>query len=513
MTPVLEGIRVVDLTGESGALAARVLADLGATVTRPEPLDGGHFSRQPHRHAAWTARTDVRRMAVDDPALDALLAEADVVLATRGHGVDTDRAPQAVWVHLSPFGLTGPRAGWRAGDLGILASTGNLFATGDPDRPPVRCAEPVAFAHAGPEAAFAALTGLVTGRPQQIDVSIQEAVMVASMGGAGRFARDPDRGRRRGRQHRPHPGDLALCRRLGQLRPPRRQGPHPQPRDAERPGRPPGAHRAGLDDLQPEHDLRRGPGRHRGRRRRLVRDQDHGRALRPGLRDQPDAGPDQLTPGAAGLRAAGGPRAVRPDGRRRRRPPRLRARPRRPGADRPAAGAGPVHHPPDLRRFGRGLDRDADPRVRGRGGGADRHPVLRRARRGRDPDREPQPSRLPPGLRRGRPRRPGPPRALAPVRRPEPRQAQHRHRPQAPRGAGPGHRAGEGGRRRGRELRPPGHARPRPRLRRPGRAQAGPGHDLGLPERPDRPPPGLPRLRRPGRGPRRIQPPDRLARP
>jgi len=196
MAAVLEGIRVVDLTGEAGALAARVLADLGATVTRPEPLDGGHFSHQPHRHAAWTARTEIRRMAADDPELDALLAAADVVLATRGHGVEVDRAPTAVWVHLSPFGLTGPRAVWRAGDLGILASTGNLFATGDPDRPPVRCAEPVAFAHVGPEAAFAAVTGLLTGRPQQIDVSVQEAVMVASMGAAGRFARDPDRGRR-----------------------------------------------------------------------------------------------------------------------------------------------------------------------------------------------------------------------------------------------------------------------------------------------------------------------------
>ena len=71
-------------------------------------------------------------MATDDPDLDALLNEADVVLSTRGHGIDVNRAPAAVWVHLSPFGLTGPRAGWRAGDLGILAATGNLFATGDP---------------------------------------------------------------------------------------------------------------------------------------------------------------------------------------------------------------------------------------------------------------------------------------------------------------------------------------------------------------------------------------------
>ncbi|MET0666466.1 MAG: CoA transferase, partial [Acidimicrobiales bacterium] len=195
---MLAGIRVVDLTGESGALAARVLADLGAEVIRPEPPDGGHFRDQPHHHAAWTARSEIRPMAVDDPAMVALLADADVVLATRGHGIETERAPKAVWVHLSPFGLTGPRAGWRAGDLGVLASTGNLFATGDPDRAPVRCAEPVAYAHAGPEAAFAALTGLAVGGPQQIDVSIQEAVMVASMGGAGRYVRDHDRGRRRG---------------------------------------------------------------------------------------------------------------------------------------------------------------------------------------------------------------------------------------------------------------------------------------------------------------------------
>jgi crotonobetainyl-CoA:carnitine CoA-transferase CaiB-like acyl-CoA transferase len=195
---VLEGIRVIDLTGESGALAARVLADLGAEVTRVERPDAPHLRFSEARHAAWTARSTVVCLERDDPALGELLAAADVVLATRGHGIEVSRAPAAVWVHLSPFGLTGPRSQWRAGDLGILAATGNLFATGDPDRPPVRCAEPVSFAHVGPEAAFAALTGLATGGPQQIDVSIQEAVMIASMGGAGRYARDPDRGRRRG---------------------------------------------------------------------------------------------------------------------------------------------------------------------------------------------------------------------------------------------------------------------------------------------------------------------------
>ena len=234
---MLAGIRVVDLTGESGALAARVLADLGAEVVRPEPPDGGHFRDQPHHHAAWTARSEIRPMAVDDPALVPLLADADVVLATRGHGIETERAPKAVWVHLSPFGLTGPRAGWRAGDLGVMASTGNMFSTGDPDRAPVRCAEPVAYAHAGPEAAFAALTGLAVGGPQQIDVSMQEAVWSPTWA-APVATPATTTGAGAGAPTSAAPAEIWPCADgWVSVRPPRRQGPHPQPGDAERPGR------------------------------------------------------------------------------------------------------------------------------------------------------------------------------------------------------------------------------------------------------------------------------------
>ena len=99
---------------------------------------------------------------------------------------------------VTPFGRTGPRAGWKAGDLGVMASTGNMYCTGDPDRPPVRCTEPTGWAHVGPEAAMAALTALASGRPQRVDVSAQEAVMIASMGHAGRFARSQMRGQRSG---------------------------------------------------------------------------------------------------------------------------------------------------------------------------------------------------------------------------------------------------------------------------------------------------------------------------
>ena len=79
-----------------------------------------------------------------------------------------------------------------------MASTGNMYCTGDPDRAPVRCTEPSGYAHTGSEAAMAALTALASGRPQFVDVSAQEVVMIASMGHVGRSPRTGNRGRRSG---------------------------------------------------------------------------------------------------------------------------------------------------------------------------------------------------------------------------------------------------------------------------------------------------------------------------
>jgi crotonobetainyl-CoA:carnitine CoA-transferase CaiB-like acyl-CoA transferase len=207
--PLLHGLRVAQAGGEPVAVAGRILADLGATVTVLEPADGADLRRSMPfapgigslRHAAWCAGQTT--VTTDDPdAVAEVLGRTHVVLATPGWPgtprLDRALAPQAAWVDVTPFGCTGPRADWRAGDLGILAATGNLYATGDADRPPVRCAEPVSFAHAGPEIAFAALTAHATGRPQHVDVSMQEIVLVANMGAVGRYRREQVRGRRRG---------------------------------------------------------------------------------------------------------------------------------------------------------------------------------------------------------------------------------------------------------------------------------------------------------------------------
>jgi len=208
---LLAGVRVVDLAGEPAEMTGRILADLGAAVVKVEPPGGDPLRGVPPfgpdgtslRFAAWSAgKTCVESSGPDDPRLAELVADADVVLSTPGWPgaleVDPARAPAAVWVLVTPFGSDGPRAAWRASDLGVMASTGNMYCTGDPDRAPVRCTEPTAWAHVGPEAVVATLSALASGRPQVVDVSVQEAVMIASMGHVGRFPRTKMRGKRSG---------------------------------------------------------------------------------------------------------------------------------------------------------------------------------------------------------------------------------------------------------------------------------------------------------------------------
>ena len=212
---LLQGIRVVDLAAEPGQIAGRLLADLGAEVIKVEPpggdplrrvapfIDARRDSEASLRFCAWNAGKISIVCDADDPRLEALLAGADVVLDTPGWPgalqLDPERAAQAVWVRITPFGLSGPRAGWRCTDLGAMAASGNMYATGFPDRAPLRCSEPSGYAHVGPEAAVAAISALASGRPQIVDVSIQETVIVSNMGALWKYARERgDRGSRTG---------------------------------------------------------------------------------------------------------------------------------------------------------------------------------------------------------------------------------------------------------------------------------------------------------------------------
>lgn len=224
----LDGIRVLDLTSEPGHFAAKLLGDLGADVVKIEPPGGdpvrrrgpfwGHADDR-ERSLVWLAyNTSKRGITLDvtkprgrDLLLD-LVARADVVIETHapaelaglGLGWDALRAknPRLVLCSLTPWGQTGPNAGWRGSDLTVIATSANLHCTGDPDRAPVRCSLPTVYYHASIESAlgvtFALFAREQSGHGQHVDVSMQAAMIMPNMATASMFQMNGNRGARAG---------------------------------------------------------------------------------------------------------------------------------------------------------------------------------------------------------------------------------------------------------------------------------------------------------------------------
>jgi len=190
-------VRVLELTGLTGAYAARVWAALGADVIVAEPTAGhplrhlppfapGHDA--PEGSLWWAFFGQGKRSVVAPPGSaerDALVASADVVIVDVAPAVDvpTPAHDRQVVVAVSPFGLTGPRRGWRGSELIAWASSGVGYTTGFPDRAPVCPATPVQFASHitslyAVNGAMLALRGVRTsGRGQVVDVSMQECCL------------------------------------------------------------------------------------------------------------------------------------------------------------------------------------------------------------------------------------------------------------------------------------------------------------------------------------------------
>ena len=147
---MLSPYRVIDLSNEMGILCGQMLADLGADVIQVEP-PGGSSARQtgpwlddvpgPERSLFWWAYARNKRSLVidfDDPSeievLRQLATGADFWieseqpgrLAAIGLGYEDLAAlnPGLVYVSITPFGQTGPKAHWQATDLTQIAAGG-----------------------------------------------------------------------------------------------------------------------------------------------------------------------------------------------------------------------------------------------------------------------------------------------------------------------------------------------------------------------------------------------------
>jgi crotonobetainyl-CoA:carnitine CoA-transferase CaiB-like acyl-CoA transferase len=207
----LDRYRVLDLTDERGLLAGRILSDLGADVVAAEPPGGsaaracGPFQETDGeaRSLLWDAYAAGKRSITAD--LDAesgqalvrrLAASADFLIesAPPGRmaqaGLDWPQLravnPRLVYVSITPFGRTGPKAGYAATDLICWAAGGPLDPHRDELHGPVRISLPQAFLHAAADAAAGALIAhharLRTGRGQHVDVSVQASLGIATLG-------------------------------------------------------------------------------------------------------------------------------------------------------------------------------------------------------------------------------------------------------------------------------------------------------------------------------------------
>jgi crotonobetainyl-CoA:carnitine CoA-transferase CaiB-like acyl-CoA transferase len=202
----LEGVRVLDLCDEKGALAGKLLAGLGAEVILVEPPGGSSMRSIP---PFWQGAPDPERslffwfynagkrgirLDVTTPAggegLRRLARSADVLveseppgrLAALGLGSEALRTanPRLVVASITPFGQRGPYRDWKASDTVAQAMGGMLYVNGHEGGPPLRSLGLQAYHQAGIFAALGVVSALVardvTGRGQDVDVSLQAAV-------------------------------------------------------------------------------------------------------------------------------------------------------------------------------------------------------------------------------------------------------------------------------------------------------------------------------------------------
>jgi benzylsuccinate CoA-transferase BbsE subunit len=202
----LSGIRAIDIAGPFGAYAGRLLADLGASVTRIVPPGGDRLALEAPLVPAgdgrasafeWFVNMDKEIIELDlDGAegrneLAALLGSADILLESWGDDhawgrwdrLDlATRFPGLIVVSITPFGVRGPHAGDAGTDLVALAAGGLLSLGGYPDREPI-ATHGQAYLAAAIFGAAAAIFGLIArdgdGRGRHLDVAAQEVIAAA----------------------------------------------------------------------------------------------------------------------------------------------------------------------------------------------------------------------------------------------------------------------------------------------------------------------------------------------
>src|SRR5918995_6267520 len=202
----LKGYRALDLSGLSGQLCGRVLADLGMEVIKIEPPGGDPVRNLPpflraangkrlsttfaHLNAGKASKVlDLDKESERDE-FRALVKTADLVLESsqpgeleaKGLGYKNLAALNTgiVMASITAFGQTGPKKNLAYNDLVALAQSGFLYISGDPSLPPCKPPETQAYYFASLFAAAGVLAALYrrerTGQGDHVDSSMQETL-------------------------------------------------------------------------------------------------------------------------------------------------------------------------------------------------------------------------------------------------------------------------------------------------------------------------------------------------
>src|SRR5689334_3893227 len=211
----LEGITVLDLTRVlSGPYCTMLLADMGARVIKIEQPGKGDDTRAwgpPFLEGESAYFLSINRnkesVTLDfkhpdgRAALDRLAAKADVLVENfrpgtlKKLGLDYGSLaaghPRLVYCSISGFGQTGPRSKEPGYDAVMQGEGGLMSITGSADGPPYRLGVAIADIVSGMFAAYGVAMALLarerTGKGQQVDVAMLDAVAALLTYQAGNF--------------------------------------------------------------------------------------------------------------------------------------------------------------------------------------------------------------------------------------------------------------------------------------------------------------------------------------
>lgn len=227
----LQGVGVLDLAGEQGGFSSRLLADLGARVIKVEK-PGGDPSREIGPY--WGESADPERslffffnnanklgITLDLRTKEGrrifleLVRRNDIIIEsyppghmeTLGLGLKALREanPSIVIVSVTGFGQDGPRKDYLTCDLVASAFGGQMFISGEPEKPPI-----IPYGHQSYYSAslFATIAGLIGLRERRrgrknlsFDISLQEAVTATLEHVMVRYFNEETVAKREGRLH------------------------------------------------------------------------------------------------------------------------------------------------------------------------------------------------------------------------------------------------------------------------------------------------------------------------